>query len=275
MVLNLNQAKVTIVIPHYKTLELTKLCLRLLRKHTDINQAEILVIDNGSQDASTDYLKTLSWINLLIRDTTLDPTPWESHGNALNEAIAQVNTPYMLVIHTDTLVKKQGWLDFLLRHIEGHPLVAGVGSWKLESKPWYKRLFKKIERYFHLFLGLFGNKKKNKLYGTSENPYYLRSHCALYRTDLLKEHRLSFIHKDSTAGRELHRRLVELGYEMVFIPSEGLSIYMDHVNHATMVLNPDENELKSAAVKKGLKRIRKALKAVKADLILASDDLDH
>ena len=41
---------VTILIPNYKTLELTKVCLRLIRKFTNLDQAKVIVIDNDSQD---------------------------------------------------------------------------------------------------------------------------------------------------------------------------------------------------------------------------------
>jgi len=34
----------TILIPHYKTLEITKLCLRLLRKNTDLNMAQLMEV---------------------------------------------------------------------------------------------------------------------------------------------------------------------------------------------------------------------------------------
>jgi len=46
----MTQAKVTILIPNYKTRDLTKLCLRLIRKHTDCRQIKVIVIDNDSAD---------------------------------------------------------------------------------------------------------------------------------------------------------------------------------------------------------------------------------
>jgi hypothetical protein len=38
---------VTILVPHYKTLMLSKLRLRLLRKHTSLELARVVVLDNG------------------------------------------------------------------------------------------------------------------------------------------------------------------------------------------------------------------------------------
>jgi glycosyltransferase involved in cell wall biosynthesis len=57
---------VTILVPNYKTPEITKICMRLLRKHTNFNMVDIIAIDNHSQDESLIYLKALS------RRVTLD-----------------------------------------------------------------------------------------------------------------------------------------------------------------------------------------------------------
>jgi phosphoglycolate phosphatase-like HAD superfamily hydrolase len=54
--------QVTIIVPNYKTYELTKVCLRLLRKNTDLNHADVIVVDNNSNDESTKYLKNQHWM---------------------------------------------------------------------------------------------------------------------------------------------------------------------------------------------------------------------
>ena len=128
------QSRVTILIPNYKTPEITKLCLRLIRKHTNPNRIRVLVIDNDSRDASTDYLRSLSWIDLIERRPAADDTPSLSHSRALDLALAQVKTPFVLSFHTDTFVRDDGWLDFLLGRIKKDPNIAGVGSWKLENQ---------------------------------------------------------------------------------------------------------------------------------------------
>jgi len=130
----LNQKLVTILIPNYKTPEITKICLRLIRQHTDFTRAEVIVIDNNSNDASLEYLKTLNWITLIERKADAPETPPLSHSRALDLALTQVKTPYVLSIHTDTFVKRADWLDVLLTPFDKNPKLAGVGSWKLESK---------------------------------------------------------------------------------------------------------------------------------------------
>src|SRR3990167_707725 len=141
---------VTILIPNYKTFILTKLCLRLLRKNTDLRKAHVIVIDNDSQDESLAYLKTVTWIELIERKAEPSESPALSHARALDLALKRVTTPYVLSIHTDTFIKHPGWLDFLLAPMLKNSNVAGVGSWKLESKTRWKRTLKLIEHYFQL-----------------------------------------------------------------------------------------------------------------------------
>ena len=60
----------TVLLPNYKTPELTKLCLRSLRKYTDFNQIQIVAIDNASGDESLAYLRSLPWIKLIERSAS-------------------------------------------------------------------------------------------------------------------------------------------------------------------------------------------------------------
>jgi len=85
---------VTILVPHYKTFTLSKLCLRLLRKHTSSDLARVVVIDNGSQDDSTEYLRSLKWIELIERKRVQDESNALSHSRALDLALNLVTTPY-------------------------------------------------------------------------------------------------------------------------------------------------------------------------------------
>jgi hypothetical protein len=265
---------VTILVPHYKTLELTKLCLRLLRKHTDLSQVKVVVIDNDSQDASLDYLRSVAWIQFVERKAIPGESPVQSHSRALDLALDTVTTPYVLSIHTDTLVKHPKWLAFLLAQIEKSPNIAGVGSWKLESKPVWRQVLKKTERTLQrIYYSLIGH-SQHGLEGIGKNYYYLRSHCALYRTDLLKKYHLHFSDGDMVAGKELHKQLVDQGHQMVFLPSEILIKYLEHINHATTVLNP-ELSTRQKSVDKGRRRIEKSLVQMNAKMILADDSLDR
>jgi glycosyltransferase involved in cell wall biosynthesis len=269
----MNKPLVTILVPNYKTLELTKLCLRLLRKHTTTGMARVLVIDNDSQDTSLDYLRTVAWIDLIERKAIPGESPVQSHARALDMALECVTTPYVLSIHTDTLVKHPQWLEFLLGQIESDDKIAGVGSWKLESKPFWRQLLKNIEHYVQLGFYRLTGRKNHGLAGVGKNYYYLRSHCAMYRMDLLRQLNLHFADGDMVAGKDMHKQLIEHGYKMLFLPSEILIKYLEHINHATTVLNP-ELSTRRKSVDKGMRRIEKSLARMNAQVILRDASLD-
>jgi GT2 family glycosyltransferase len=263
---------VTILVPNYKTLQLTKLCLRLLRKYTDPKLAKVIVIDNDSQDSSLEYLRSLAWIELIERKTTGE-TPVLAHSRALDMALSQVTTPYVLSLHTDSLVRHPLWLTFLLAQLEKHPNIAGVGSWKLEAKPAWRQALKWLERRLQLAYYRLRGSDKHPLEGIGKNYYYLRSHCALYRMDLLKRFNLHFSDGDMVAGKAMHKALIDAGYRMTFLPSDVLIKYLDHVNHATTVLNPELSS-RQKSVDKGLRRIEKSLAKVNAEMVLLDNQLD-
>lgn len=271
----MKQPLVTILVPNYKTLELTKLCLRLIRKYTAQDDAHVIVIDNDSQDDSLQYLKTLSWIELIERKRIAHESPPESHACALDLALERVKTPYVLSIHTDTLIKHQDWLAFLLNQFKGSTDVAGVGSWKLETKPLWRRSLKIFEHYLQRVIYYFIGKKQHSLVGIGENNYYyLRSHCAMYRMDVIRKLNLHFSDGDMVAGKAMHKSMIEAGFKMIFLPSARLIQYVEHINHATMVLNPELSSRQSS-VNKGLERIKKSLQKIQADAILQDAGLDN
>lgn len=266
--------RVTILIPHFRTLELTQFCLRSLRKYTDPSRVQIIVIDNGSRDASTEYLRGLSWITLIERE----PEPGESgataHARALDLGLTRARAPFVLSMHTDTIVISPRWLDFLLGHIEADERVAGVGSWKLEFKPWHKRLAKRLEAVWQALRAQLPQRLQRRGASRTDNQYlYLRSHCALYRTELLRRFDLRFDDENEVAGKVLHRKLVERGFVMKFLSSHELASYLRHLSHATLILNPEIAGRKTGAEAER-RRLRRELESLDFMGILADGGLD-
>lgn len=266
--------ELTILIPQYKTLKLSKLCLRSIKLFTDLEKVKVIVIDNDSNDQSLEYLRSVNWIKLVERKDIADEPPAEMHAKALDIGMEHVDTKYVLSIHTDTIVTSPEWLNFLFSKIEVSDNIAGVGSWKLEHKPWFKRLAKRLEHFFQTKIWFPLTKRgSGAIAGLGDNHYYLRSHCALYRTELIRKYTDGFFDSGETAGKALHRKLVEKGYRMLFLQTEKLGKQMKHLNHATMILNP-EIAGKRTGSPKAYKRIMKELKSVGYDRIIKDDTLD-
>lgn len=254
--------EVTIILPNYRTPELTKICLRLLRLHTDPRRIRVIAVDNASGDASTEYLRQVEWIRLIERKVPDGEPGFVMHAKALDLAFAEVTTPYVMIMHTDTFVLDDGWLDALLDEIRGDETIAGVGSWKLEHISAFKRFAKAAEA---LIQRIFRRAK------TEER--YLRSHCALYRTEALRRHTAGFYDGES-AGKALHRKLIAAGFRMVFLDSRKLERYLCHLNHATMILNPREGDRKTARAASKRKLSTRISRAEFAD-ILNHPELDR
>lgn len=265
--------KVTILIPNYQTPQLTKVCLRLIRKHTDFNIAKILVIDNDSADESLSYLQSLNYIKLLQRHRGLNESGASSHSSALDLGLQKIDTPYVLSIHTDTWVHHPHYLSFLVNQIEKDDRIAGVGSWKLANKYSFKRIEHLLE-YYGLVYGYQTINKLKAMLSGKPNYYYLRSHCALYRTAFLRKHGLTF--SDSSAsgvGNAIHQKLLQHGYRMIFLSPETLLRYIEHIDHATTTLNPTIRTRKS--YHKDKQQLQKTWQRFQADAILADTSLDQ
>jgi len=260
----------TILIPHYKTLSLLKLCLQYLKKYTDLNKVKVIIIDNNSMDGTVELLQTVKWITLIVRKTDHQEEPGVMHAKALDLGLEKVDTPYVLSIHTDTIVINGNWLDFLLKKIEKSNNIAGVGSWKLEQVSSFKRIGKYFEQFFQrkILFPIIGE-KNHLIEGVGDNYYYLRSHCALYRTELIKKYTNGFYEGEviGKAGRILHKKLIDAGFEMIFLPSRVLINYIQHLNHATMILHPELGCRKTGG-KKSYNRIMKEMKALNYEEML-------
>ena len=270
----MSNPEVTILVPNYRTPEITRLCLRLLRRHTDPEKIRVIAIDNdsGEDDPSLGYLRSLDWIELIERKSVPGESPGASHAAALDMALDKVTTPYVMSIHTDTFVMRDDWLDYLLDIIRQDENIGGVGSWKLEVKPAWKLLLKKVEFALQsVIYPIIGKELITE--GKGRHFHYLRSHLALYRTDLLKQYGTSFGAGEETAGKVLHKTLEDHGHQMVFIPSTELIRYVVHLNHATMILNAELGSREKSR-RKGMKKIQTMLDKMKADEILADASLD-
>lgn len=259
----MQKPEVTIIIPNYKTAGLTKLCLRSLRLHTNLERVKVIVVDNDSQDASTEYLRGVEWIRLIERPAVPGETGPQMHARALDLALAEVDTPYFMVMHTDTIVINDLWLDFLINRLIASPKIAGIGSWKLEIVSPWKRVGKVFETFFRRLLGRKSQKEVR----------YLRSHCAMYRTAHVRQVGQGFF-DDTTAGKSLHLALVNAGFEMYFIESAELMKFVRHLNHATMILNPQPKDRKTSKPA-ARQRIERELESLHYREILADDSLDR
>ena len=257
--------KVSICIVNYKTEELLKLCLRSIRKFTTFPYE--VIVDNDSGDGSLDYLRSLSWIRLIERPGEMEKDGSWAHGTGLDKGLAACRTEYFMAMHSDTFVHRHGWLEELVSYAGDN--VACVGGGKLDLKPawelWLKRCTDVKEWLRRLNPG------------RPRTDFYVRTICALYRTEVLKRENLTFsmrVDEGVTCGKQLYYELIDRGYGTRVLPVYKMAEMIDHLAHATMVLNP-EFKVRDRTQKKCLAQLRRVFDSPMVKQIMGDASLDQ
>ncbi|WDV45730.1 glycosyltransferase family 2 protein [Clostridiaceae bacterium M8S5] len=110
--------KVSIVIPVYNQIEYTKMCLKSIKRHTDVDY-EIIVINNGSIDDTEEYLQRQQNIISIHNKTNL------GYPKAINQGIAIARGDYIILLNNDCIVTKE-WVKRLIK-ASNIPRVGIVG----------------------------------------------------------------------------------------------------------------------------------------------------
>jgi GT2 family glycosyltransferase len=228
------ESDISIGLVNYKTFEMTFTALDLIRKSVDVSKVPVWVVDNDSNDASLAHLKTLDWIRLIERKPPAQETGFMAHGCALDMILERVTTKYLLILHTDTFIYDPAILHILLDKIMADDRVAAVGC----MEPVWRSLPHTLLRYVSRGTKYYFRKTKIAFGITSRRPKlhyetHLKSFCALWNTDILRQHELTFMMDNRVPGYEMQDRLSRLGYELVAIPSRVMFAYLDHVDKGT------------------------------------------
>ncbi|EJM37586.1 putative glycosyltransferase [Pseudomonas sp. GM33] len=225
----------SIVIVNYKTPEITKICLELLHQHVGGHNVPIWVVDNYSADESTEYLRTLDWINLIERSVSEPEAGHIAHGKALDMVLERVDTDYLILMHTDTFVFDKNVFPMILNKCINNKKVAAVGCveqlnrgtartlWRFSS-----RLFKHHYRRIKTSMGLRSREPK---------PYrevYLKSFFTLWNCKLVKQHGMHFSMDDRVPGYTLQDRMTQLGYVVETLSPRKIFSYLDHIQAGTV-----------------------------------------
>ena len=226
----------SIVIPHYQTEELMRLCLRAIRRLTD-HPFEAIVVDNNSGDGSLEYLRRVGWIRLIERGGEAETDAVRAHASAMDAGLRAARGRWLVSLHTDTIVRREGWMASLIARLEVESRAAALGSDKIETGPrWYramKRLWdeRRMKAFFRRLVGMAPKAEH-------EPPvWYPRSYCAVYRLDVVRELGLNFQPTaEHPTGALLYRGFLEAGYKGVRLPPEEMHECVEHVAHATAFL---------------------------------------
>ena len=255
------QPRFSIALVNYKTPEMTAICLDLLKKAINVAEVPVYVVDNNSADESLAHLKSLDWVHLIERKAEAPEVGFMAHGRALDLALAEVKTDYLLLMHTDTLIYNPKIIDILLEKISANSQVAAVGCLEQVNRPFYAtawrvliRAIKYYTRRFKVALG-FKTREPRLFY-----EVYLKSFCTLWNANIIKQHGMRFAMVERIPGYEMQDLLPKLGYQFVAIPPREMFSYLDHIEAGTV-------SMVSALAKthKRVKNYQAILKKVKSD----------
>jgi hypothetical protein len=260
---------VTIIIPHYQTPELAKLCLRSIRKFTTNVDYEVIVVDNASKGfASRKYLHSVDWIHLIERTGDI-AVGSIAHREAVSIAIREARAPFILTIHTDTIPIREDWLSYHLDPMLADDRIAAIGTDKLVLRSRWQESLRMVEDAAMWW-------KRFRTVRVINKQPYIRSHCALYRQSTLNLHGLKYDDSPTlTAGQGLYHELIRLGYKCPLLDPREVGKRVVHLNHATELLLP-ELQMRSRLLHlwRGQSRIRRFFQQQAIKELLEDSSLD-
>lgn len=111
--------KVTVIIPNYNGLKFMRLCMESLRQQR-CRDFRVLVVDNGSDDGSVQWLKEQRIPTIFLKENT-------GFTGAVNTGIRAAGTEFVLLLNNDT-VAEPGLVGELLKTIERSEKIFAVSS---------------------------------------------------------------------------------------------------------------------------------------------------
>ena len=230
-----------IVMVNYKTLALTKISLSLLKQHLDAGlipkATEIWVVDNDSQDGSTEYLRSLDWIKLLERKSVGKEEGFTAHGNALDLVLTKISCQYCFLMHTDTFIYQPQVFEILLASLQNNSNIVATGCLEQLNRGYLRSYWRLISRFCKHYsrravraMGINGREPK---------PYqeqYIKSFFALWDVQWMKENKLTFFMQNRIPGYALQDIALETGHKIKHISAMQMFKYLDHVEAGTVGL---------------------------------------
>jgi hypothetical protein len=189
----------------------------------------VLVLDNGSADASVEYLRGLAWVACV--DTGLSNDVVSAQAAALNIGAAQVDTPYFLVIHSDTYVHRAGWLAFLVDRLRRGGYAA-VGTRHQTIRAYDSALLAAVADRSADIIARVARRE------ASAGVAWLRSCLVLYRTDAFRAARCRFESDGKEdATHSANAALVAHGERLLPLPDRVVGFYVFHKGDTTRIAN--------------------------------------
>jgi GT2 family glycosyltransferase len=229
--------KVSVIIPNFNGQSFLKNCLDSL--YNQKIPLEVIVIDNGSEDGSVDYIKSISNIILIENKENL------GFAKAVNQGIAISSNEFVFLLNNDTVIEKNT-IFHLLNCINKNENIFSVASKMLQLKD--KNLIDDAGDEYTI-LGHAKKRGLNKLstkkkYNEEKEIFSSSAGAALYRKDIFEEigyfDEIFFAYMEDV---DIGYRSKIFGYKNIYCPKS--IVY--HVGSGTSGSQYNEFKVKLAA----------------------------
>jgi GT2 family glycosyltransferase len=116
-----DQVEVSVVIPVYNQVDFTQSCLASLQQYSDGVHFEVIVVDDGSTDATNQIINNIPGVACLRNQSN------QGFIASCNRGAKAARGKYLLFLNNDTTVT-EGWLASLLETFDLEPTAGLVGS---------------------------------------------------------------------------------------------------------------------------------------------------
>lgn len=211
---------VSIIIPTFNNLDLTRQCLESIRGHTDPGAYEVIVVDNGSTDGTPAYLREEE---AACRLTAILNRENLGFAKASNQGAAAAAGEFLLFLNNDTIVT-DGWLQGMCRCARADERIAAVGAKLLYPDDTVQHagaVFNRNKNIYHIYRHLH---KDHPAVNQERDFQVLTAACLLVKKEAFET--LGPFDEQFKNGFEdvdLCLKLREGGYRLVYTP--GAMVY--------------------------------------------------
>ncbi|HQQ77425.1 MAG TPA: glycosyltransferase [Thermoanaerobaculia bacterium] len=114
--------RAAVVVLCWNRWDLTRRCLETLKAHTDLAEADVIAVDNGSTDETPARLAELPWVRVVTNASNLGYVRGNNAGIAAAPPDADV-----VLLNNDVEIHQDGWLDTLRETAHASADVGIVG----------------------------------------------------------------------------------------------------------------------------------------------------
>jgi len=109
--------KVSIIIVHHNRPEYLNICMQSIHIMSRLNNYEVIIVDNASNEESQEFLNVLESEHIkIIRNKT--NMFWSDAANLGAQAAAE-DSKFLIFMHDDTVVLNISWIDIMINIVNG------------------------------------------------------------------------------------------------------------------------------------------------------------